>query len=357
MLQLEIPRVIILDIQKKLSQKIIFLLENRDVELVVAQSLSNLKKHFDEQSFDLFIYFEDKSKLTSLLDSVKNDNPSILYCLIGNSLIPPNIDHDLYLSKAELKTEEILENCFDNIIKIIVREKNQSELSSMLLHDLRSPTQSIIGYIELLEKGIFGEINHGQKQILRNTFALSDTLISLLEELSQVYQFERKRFVLIKNKIHLKELIDESLRSLWVQADKKNIKFVPHVSTKLPNIVADRSALQRVLLNLLTNAITYCPENETVRIFAQLSDTSTKQDMVHFRITDTGSGIPAEDLNFLFDKYFRVKRARQKSKGFGLGLYLSKLIVNAHGGQIGAYNNREGGSTFYFNLPINSTES
>jgi len=79
--------------------------------------------------------------------------------------------------------------------------------------------------------------------------------------------------------------------------------------------------------------------------------------MVHFRITDTGSGIPAEDLNFLFDRYFRVKRARQKSKGFGLGLYLSKLIVNAHGGQIGAYNNREGGSTFYFNLPINSTES
>ena len=74
--------------------------------------------------------------------------------------------------------------------------------------------------------------------------------------------------------------------------------------------------------------------------------------MINFRITDTGPGIPAEDIQYIFDKYYRTSRTRTNSRGFGLGLYISKLIIDAHDGQIGAYNNREGGSTFYFNIPV-----
>jgi signal transduction histidine kinase len=355
-LDFETPRIILLDNQKKLAQKVIQFMNTQPLELWSVPNIRKLEASFEEQNYDMLMLFEDEApnKINETLAALRKDNPTLLICLIGESAQTPAIEHDFYLCKAELKSEEVMSSCMGNIIKIIVRQKNQVELSAMLLHDLRSPTQSIIGYLELLEKGIFGEINDGQRQILRNSLQLSEILVDLLEELGQVFQYESKKFELKKAEIHLKELIDDTLRSLWVQADKKNIKFVPHVSQKLPTIVADRTALQRVLINLLTNAITYCPENGTVRIYAQETDSSTKQEMVHFRIIDTGPGIPAEDVDFLFSKYFRVRKAKQKSKGFGLGLYLSKLIVNAHGGQIGAYNNREGGSTFYFKLPYKS---
>ena len=74
--------------------------------------------------------------------------------------------------------------------------------------------------------------------------------------------------------------------------------------------------------------------------------------MINLRITDTGPGIPSEDIQFIFDKFFRASKTKNRSAGLGLGLYISKLIIEEHDGQIGAYNNREGGSTFYFNIPI-----
>ena len=350
------PRIIVFDNQKKLSHKFISALEDRGekIELTCVDSIKQLKSAFSDQVFDLLFHFTDKDtqKYNKSFDQIKSENPTLLICSVGNVEKFPETGHDFYISKLELKTDEIIDCSIDNILNIVSRDKTQNELSAMLLHDLRSPTQSIIGYLELLEKGVFGEINDGQRQILRSALNLSDTLIDLLEELSKVFQFERKEFQPLKTEIPLKEFIDETLRSLWVQADKKNIKFVPSVSQNLPNIYADRNALLRVVINLLTNAINYCPENGTVRIFVQPGESHAKTDMIHFRINDSGPGIPSEDLDFLFDKYFRVERHRQKSKGYGLGLYLSKLIIEAHEGQIGAYNNREGGSTFYFNLPV-----
>jgi len=319
-----------------------------------------LIKSIKNDSHNLLIYFEltGKKKLGGLFKKLKEIKPSLLICLIGSTVQPKAENYDFYFNINDGNEHKILMDSLKVIIHMIYRELNYTNLSSMILHDLRSPAQSISGYIDLLAGGIFGSLNEGQLKIIRNTSALSDKLIDLLEDLNRIYSFEMNRFVLKKTKFYLKDLIEQSLRSIWVQTDQKNIKLIPNITPNLPIIHADPDALQRVIINLLSNAIKYCPENGTIRIFVQSAETSAGGEMINFKISDTGPGIVSEDSRYLFDRYYQSGLGRNKNiRGFGLGLYISRLIVDAHDGQIGAHNNREGGATFYFNIPVGSKTS
>ena len=328
-------------------------LNSENVLVEKANHVDEIKKAFESISFDIFICFESVIEEDDeiIVANCLTNAPMTLTCHIGDH---DNcfFDFDFFVTSHDVEDTKVCKLLVRNLLHLARKQKFQFELSSMLMHDLRSPTQSIIGYLELLEKDIFGEINDGQRHILSNAISLGDRLVYLMEELSQVHQFERKEFVLTRSRIHLRDFIDEALRTLWIQADKKEIKFVPQVDKNLPDLVADGPALERVLINLITNAIKYSPEKGTVRINVQPSESTSMQQMIRFRISDSGPGVPVDKLNFIFDKYYRIRSDRRLQKGFGLGLYISKLIVEAHGGQIGAYNNREGGSTFYFTIPV-----
>ena len=343
---------------KKELDNLVEILSAEDVTITTAIDRKQIIAAFEEESFDIFVCLNDSGdkETREVIDTFLRHSTSMITCKIGDRDENEDPNCDFFIQKSCLSEEHSLRIFFRNIIKFTKRQKTQSELASLLLHDLRSPAQSMVGYLELLEKEIFGELNEGQHQILRNAINLSDRTIYLMEELSQVYRFEQKEFVLNKTKIHLREFIDAALRTLWVQADKKEIKFVPQITKDLPEIMADGPALERVLVNLLTNAVKFSPEKGTVRIYVERSETFLGEPSIRFRIVDSGEGIPSERLNVIFDKYYRLSAGRKQSKGMGLGLYISKLIVEAHGGQIGAYNNREGGSTFYFNLPLSSPD-
>ena len=348
------PKIIFYGKKQKFVNCLLEILQTLDFQIKHIQSEDVLTENLNDYVFDLLIYFTDEkdTRHNVLLKNLKDAHPALLICLIGDQPHPDQDYHDFYFNQIDLKNRTLTENSFKSILKVLIREKNFTDMSSMILHDLRAPVQSINGYLDLIDNGVFGEINEGQAQIIRNISNLSNRLTDLLEDLNKVYLFEINKFELNKSKFQFKNLIEQSLRSLWVQSDQKNIKLIPNIDSILPVVLADSDLLERVIINLVNNAIKYCPEKGTIRIYVQLIDTIKKIKMINFRITDTGPGIPAEDIQYIFDKYYRTSRTRTNSRGFGLGLYISKLIIDAHDGQIGAYNNREGGSTFYFNIPV-----
>ena len=349
------PNLVLYSKEQKNTEKIVQILQKQDLKVKYLQSQDELIENLNKYVFDLLIYIEnsDEVDLDIHLKNLKDAHPALLICLIGLSDEPSvHTNFEFYFHQNNIENEKAVENFLLNVMAGVIREKNYTNLSSMILHDLRSPVQSLSGYLDLLENGVFGQVTEGQLHILHNATILTNKIIDLLEDLNKVYLFEINKFELDLSKFHLKDIIEQSLRSLWVQSDQKNIKLIPNIDSKLPDIYADSNLLQRVIINLVSNAIKFCPEKGTIRIYVQHTETTNEIKMLNFRISDTGPGIPSDDIPYIFDKYYRAGKTKQKTRGFGLGLYISKLIIEAHDGQIGAYNNREGGATFYFNIPV-----
>ncbi len=319
-----------------------------------AVSLNALDDKLQKEKYDLLICLlkDFNTDFQESIAAIKNEYSNLFICVISESGYIENPAVDYYCSNESLQSKTYLEEIVTNLTRLAEKQKNQIELSAMLLHDLRSPVQNIFGYMELLEQGVFGSISPGQKQILLNALSLGDTIVELMDDLSQAYQLEYRGLSFIKTAVSPKEVVDETLRSLWVQADKKNIKLLSQVTSNLPDIDGDYLSIQRIFHNLINNAIKFTPQNGTVRISSSENETKDGREMITFRINDSGPGIPPDELDTIFDKYYRVKHIEDRGKGQGLGLYVAKLLVTAHGGKIGAYNNREGGAALYFTIPV-----
>ena len=327
--------------------------KKKDLKFKRVAGLKALDLALQEREFDLFIVTLRKADETmdESLPAIKQEFPNLFICLVAplRDGIAENADY--FCTEPHLKSYVALQEFLANILRLAGRQKKHLELSAMLLHDLRSPIQSVLGYLELLEQGVFGNINEGQKKILLNALSVGDTIIELMEDLSEVFQLERHSLRLIKSSVSPKEVMDETLRSLWIHADQKNIKLISQLSANLPTIKGDFLGIQRVLHNLIMNAIKFTPQNGTIRISANQVDNPPGKEMILFSIRDSGPGIPSEEIDAVFNKYYRLKQSKEKTKGQGLGLYIAQLIVKAHEGKIGVYNNREGGATFYFSIP------
>ena len=255
----------------------------------------------------------------------------------------PGLLYNLHPDSNTIKLEIFLKN----INLLLERDKARMELAATLLHDLRSPLNSLVSYMELLINETFGELNEGQKNFLEKAMILGDQVLDMVEEINEVYQNEQYTFHLEKEKISLPQLIDEALLKIWIQADAKDIKIKKELPDKLPEIYGDPFQIQRVFSNVLGNSIKYCPENS--RIILKASPPKNK--FIEIEIMDNGGGIPESQLKKIFNKYHRVEQKPVLDKGQGLGLYISKLIVKAHKGKIRAINNQMGGLSFVFSLP------
>lgn len=236
----------------------------------------------------------------------------------------------------------------DNADKVLRHNKAQIELASMVLHDVRSPLNSLIGYLELMINETFGQLNEGQKNILEKAMVLGDATLDMLEDLNEVYRDQQEVVVLQKQPFCFQDILEAVLVNIWVKADQKNIKIRKIVPEHYGKIHGDDYQIQRVLTNLLTNAIKYSPEGSAITIHLSTEN----ENYARFSIVDNGGGVPENQLAHLFDKYFRVKQKEFWQKGSGLGLYICKAIVKAHRGKIWAENNDLGGLSIHFTLPF-----
>lgn len=225
-------------------------------------------------------------------------------------------------------------------------ERMKLDFVSMAAHELRTPLTSVRGYLSLLQEEVKLDPEH--KQFLDRSMIATVQLNDLVENLLSVAKIERGALQVSKQPLdwmaNLKTLIEELNQRA---KDKKvNLTLIPPTQT-IPLIHVDKLRANEVVNNLVNNAINYTDSGGSVKVWVEAKD-----HMVITHVSDTGKGIPEEALPHLFTKFFRIATVLgMGSKGTGLGLYISKSIVEMHGGKIWVNSKLGQGSTFSFSLP------
>jgi signal transduction histidine kinase len=222
----------------------------------------------------------------------------------------------------------------------------KEEFLALTTHDLRSPLTVISGVISFFTSGRLGELTPEQQNMVAMMERNAQSLIELVNDLLDASKLESGTLRLDVASIDLVALIDEIRETMEPLAREKGIQVVEELAPNLPAIEADRPKLRRVLVNLLSNAVKFTGKGGTVTLRAAPLD-----DEVLVAVSDTGVGIAPEDVERLFDKYEQARsRATRGEKGTGLGLYITKQLVELHGGEIKVESEPGRGSTFSFTL-------
>lgn len=232
----------------------------------------------------------------------------------------------------------------------VSEEKQLDEMKldfvSMAAHELRTPLTSIKGYMYVLLRDYKDVLNEKQLTILSRIGIASQRLASLVENLLNVTRIEKKQITLIMQPTDWVKNIEDVILEIIDQAKDKKIQLNFIKPDQLILVQADKSRINEVLMNLLANAINYTPSEGKITIWVE----KVGQEVIT-HIQDTGEGIPKEALPHLFTKFFRVSGVlEQGSKGTGLGLYITKSIVQLHKGRIWVQSTLGKGSTFSFSL-------
>ncbi|WP_426064008.1 ATP-binding protein [Flavobacterium sp. DSP2-3-1] len=210
-------------------------------------------------------------------------------------------------------------------------------------HELKTPISSIKLSLQLLEKAETGNINEDQKQLIESIKDDSQRLLKITGELLELSQLETGNIKLTIEKSNPYEIISYATEAVKVQVELKQIDLIIETEQNLPDIKADSEKTAWVLVNFLTNAITYSSENS--KIIVKLKN---ENNQVVFQVIDTGKGIDNRYKTKVFDKYFQVPGSHKS--GTGLGLAISKEFIEAQNGTIGVESELGVGSTFYFKL-------
>ncbi len=220
------------------------------------------------------------------------------------------------------------------------------ELVANVSHELRTPIATLNLLAETIEKEIPAEATMPH-ELLTKLRGQIDLLHQLTTEMMDLSMIESGQLPIKLIEVSVTQLVDESLTLLHPQAERKGLSIEIDVPTDL-RVLADTAAVEKVLRNLIHNAIKFTPKLGCIRISAQ-----HQGDNVEIDVVDEGIGIPARDLPRIFERFYKVDRARTfgESRGTGLGLAIAKHIVEGHGGKIGVESQEGKGSRFYFTLP------
>lgn len=230
---------------------------------------------------------------------------------------------------------------FLDITKERELDQAKADFTAMLVHDLRAPLTSITGALDLSSEV---EIPDPQLSLLlKNAKEDAWRMLNMINELLEVSRLEAGKVELKKEEVEISELIRVACRSMAGFTKEKGVDLNYYFKEKPLYTIVDRERIIRVLVNLIENGIKYTEKGGEVKV-----DYIKEGNFVKVMVRDTGVGIPKEELNKIFEKY----RTLSKGRGFGLGLAISKLIVEAHNGEIGAESEVGKGSLFYFTLPL-----
>jgi len=221
--------------------------------------------------------------------------------------------------------------------------KELTELNSALAHDLRGPVASIRGYAELLKMQV--KLDETQSKFVANILSASKRMLNLIDQLLDVALLTGTA-KLEFNPFDLVSTVEKVLNDLDGAALMKEIALDKVVSGTPYKIDGDAIRLYRCILNLVDNAVKYCPEKAQVTVSLEFGEE------IVIRVRDTGRGLPEEELPFIFDKYYQGKGGgHTKKAGIGIGLPMVRSTVQAHGGTITAHNVEGGGAEFVIRLP------
>jgi two-component system phosphate regulon sensor histidine kinase PhoR len=224
-------------------------------------------------------------------------------------------------------------------------ETVRRDFISNVSHELRTPLASLKALTETLQDGALTDPEAGPRFLGRISTEV-DALTQMAQELLDLSRIESGQVGLTLESLAPKNLIISAADRMKLQAERAGLKLSIKCEDNLPNVRADKSRLEQVLVNLIHNAVKFTkPGGEIVL------ETESTIGGVRFAVRDSGAGIPAESLTRIFERFYRVDRSRTGS-GTGLGLSISKNIIEAHGGKIWAESDEGRGSIFYFMIPL-----
>jgi signal transduction histidine kinase len=243
----------------------------------------------------------------------------------------------------------------DMTARLREEERIRSDFISMLSHEIRTPLTSIRESVNLIAEEVMGAINDRQRRFLEIASLELERISNLLTHLMQVSRIEVGALKIQLRPLDPVALVQGSVHRVLPAAEAKNIKLEAQVAADLPQGMGDQEHLQQVLLNLVGNAIKFSPSGSGVSVRVE-TITAEREALLRFSVTDSGPGIPQEEQPLIFDKYYRAPGVRDQVDGVGLGLSISKHIIEAHGGNIWVESQVGQGSTFGFTLPLATKE-
>jgi signal transduction histidine kinase/putative methionine-R-sulfoxide reductase with GAF domain len=233
----------------------------------------------------------------------------------------------------------------------------KSEFVSFVSHELKNPMTSIKGYTELLAAGAVGPVNEAQANFLVTIRSNVERMSTLVSDLNDVSRIEAGRMRLDFKAVVLSEITEEVVRSLRRQIEEKSQKLVIELAPELSKVWADRSRVVQIVTNLISNATKYTQPSGEIQVQAETCDNQWDLNgaarVVHVWVQDNGIGIGPDDQKKIFQKFFRSEDPKtREATGTGLGLNITRSLVEMQGGRIWFDSEFRKGTTFHFTLPI-----
>ena len=254
--------------------------------------------------------------------------------------------------QALLEKNEALETANRNLDQA---NRAKSAFLANMSHELRTPLNAIIGFSEILEDQTFGSLNDKQIKYVRNVRTSGKHLLNMINDILDLSKIEAGKLELRHERFSLGETVDGIITIVKVLANKKKVELTYHIDPNLTEIQADPKHFKQVLYNLLSNAVKFTPEGGKVELNAVLQEKTDPEvrRFVQISVSDSGIGIAPEDYGKVFSEFQQIDDTySRQQEGTGLGLALSKKLVEMHGGELWFTSEKGKGSTFAFCIPL-----
>jgi signal transduction histidine kinase len=224
--------------------------------------------------------------------------------------------------------------------------EHKSQFLANMSHELRTPLNAIIGFSDVLHQEMFGELNERQLAYVDDIRAAGKHQLSLINEILDLAKIEAGKMELELSQVAIPEVLRAAVSMQSERASRSGIELSFKTEPEEITVAADERRVRQIVFNLLSNAVKFTPEDGRIDLSARLDDGN-----VEIAVADTGPGISAEDLDTIFEEFAQTGEGKQ-AEGTGLGLPLSRKLVELHGGRLWAESQTGHGSTFRFTLPL-----
>ena len=313
----------------------------------------------ETSNYELPLFSKSGERVIILLNATtrRNINGDIVGVVgIGQDITKLHDFRKNLQEKVWKQTQEIhktLEKSEETNRKLQKANRAKSQFLSSMSHELRTPLNAIMGFGDLLHGQHFGKLNDKQFDYVNQIGDSGKHLLELINDLLDVAKIDAGEMKLIIAECLPEECFPAVISMVQPQLDKKNIKIESCIDPSVKVIFCDIRKVKQIMINLLSNAIKYTPAGGVIKVDVMAEDNHTK-----IFVTDKGIGISEANQKLIFDEFLQVDRARDEALGgIGIGLALTRRLVELHGGDIGVQSKLGEGSAFWFTLPMRQADS